>query len=216
MIAAGHSGALAFERSELARDHVNQTMARFSQEASALARRPRTAFRSRLLSPRSTHERWREEWDVRRVEDAIARLLSITEEFTFGLLIEVTERQLPANRVVDVLWEAHIDRATETWNQRMGAWNELHEVSFSSGFSGYDRLLGFIEARNAIVHGLGRLTRKQTHTVKARRATVGRLKAARIDVVGARLTLNIDHVTGCGETVRGFIYWLDGAAASVV
>ena len=214
MTAAGLSPPLAFQRSEHALGLVNQTVARFSRETSERSKTG-SLFGSRLLSPRAARSPWLPAWSVARIEDALTRLLAIAEEFTLGLLIECTERILPTDRLVAALWESHVDRETDTWDRRLGAWDRLHGVSIASDFPLNSQLLGFVQARNAIVHGLGVMTRKQTATLKIRNKTIARLDGAKVSVAADdRLILTADHVLACASVIRSLIEWLDDAAAA--
>jgi hypothetical protein len=138
-------------------------------------------------------------------------LVAIAEEFTYGLLLELTSRKLPADTRVSALWDSHVDRETDTWEQRIATWRLIHSISIPSS-PRYDVLFAFIQARNAIVHGLGSLTRKQ---LRDRTKSVARLRAARISVSGTQLVLNDSHVEQCADAVRRLIRWLDDAATSV-
>ncbi len=209
MTTAGPSLSIRFERSELALAHVNRTAARFTAELSQ-SRRRRIALVSRVLATASPSS-YEESWNVSRVEDALVRLISIAEEFTHGLLLELTSRKLPADARVAVLWDSHVDRETDTWEQRMATWRLVHSVSIPSS-PRYDVLFGFIQARNAIVHGLGSLTRKQ---LRDRTKSVARLRAARISVNGDQLVLTGRHVEQCADVVRTLIRWLDDEATRV-
>lgn len=209
MTTAGSSLDVRFERSELALAHVNRTVARFAAEASQ-GRRRRVAPASRVLAtaPPSSYQ---ESWNVSRVEDALVRLIAIAEEFAHGLLLELTDLKLPDDPRVAVLWDAHVDRETDTWEQRIATWKLVHSIAIP-GSPRYDLLLAFIQARNAIVHGLGSLTRKQ---LRDRKKSVARLRAAQISVLGDRLVLSESHVDRCADAVRTFVRWLDEAAANV-
>jgi hypothetical protein len=207
MITAGSSLPIRFERSEVALAHVNRTAARFATEVSH--RRP-IALGSRVLATASPSS-YEESWNVSRVEDALVRLISIAEEFTHGLLLELTSLKLPADARVAALWDSHVDRETDTWEQRVATWRLVHSVSIPNS-PRYDVLFAFIQARNAIVHGLGSLTRKQ---LRDRMKSVARLGAARIPVTGNRLVLGESHVEQCADAVRTLIRWLDDAAAGV-
>jgi hypothetical protein len=135
--------------------------------------------------------------------------MSIADEFTFGLLVDVTEAKLPTDARVALLWEHYVERKTETWEQRFRSWQDLHGISMST-FPRYHPLWGYIEARNAIVHGLGALTGRQ---MKKPPRTKGRLTAASIGLIGSRLVLTVDHATECALVVRALIEWLDEEAA---
>jgi hypothetical protein len=146
-----------------------------------------------------------------RVEDALSRFMSIADEFTYGLLVNVTEANLPVDPRVSLLWEHYVDAETDTWPDRVSSWENLHRVLIKT-FPRYNQLLGYIEARNAIVHGLGSLTRKQ---MKKPQKALGRLTAAQISLIGTRLSLSDNNATGCAEVVRELIDWLDTQAAAV-
>jgi hypothetical protein len=206
---AGSSLSVQFERSEVALAHVNRAAARFEAETTQ-SRRRRFALASRVLAtsrPPSYHD----SWNVSRVEDALVRLIAIAEEFTHGLLIEVTNLHLPSDPRVAALWDKHVDRETDTWEQRMATWRLMHGLAIQTS-PRYDALLAFIEARNAVVHGLGSLTRKQLRT---RNRSVDRLRAARIAVSGDRLILGEEDVAACADSVRTLVRWLDDAAAAL-
>src|SRR5260221_13437275 len=143
MTAAGLSSSPAFERSERALSLVNQTVARFNRESSTLGGLG-MLFGSRLLTPRARRSPWLPEWRQDRVEDAISRLLAIADEFSLGLLVEVTEQRIPNDELVRALWKSHVERDTDTWDQRFGSWKQLHGVAISSGFPDQERLQGFV------------------------------------------------------------------------
>ncbi len=139
------------------------------------------------------------------------RLVSIAEEVSLGLLVEATERVLPQGTVMRALWDFQRE-ATDTWPQRLGVWKRVHSITVGASFQRYGEFVGFVEARNAIVHGLGSLTEKQ---MRDRERTVARLRGARIPVTGTRLGLHRFHVDLCASVVREFIVWLDGEAAAI-
>lgn len=201
MTAAGLS-ALRFERSELALAQVNRVLGRFRADTT-----DRVALAARgwsRISGRTT----RTADQVHRIEDALTRFMAIADEYTFGLLVDLTEARLGTDSVTEVLWEFYIERETDSWKRRFGSWKALHGVSIPS-FPRYDRLLGYIEARNAIAHGLGSLTRKQQ---KSKDKTIAHLRAARIGLTDLRLALVEDHALECAALIRAFIEWLDHEA----
>jgi len=196
-----------FERSEQALGNLNRALAAFRAEVSARSRRP-ILHPSRILASRQTTSG--AVLETIRVEDALTRFMSIADEFTFGLLVDLTEARLPSDARVSLLWENYVEGKTDTWPQRFASWKSLHGIAFDA-FPRYHPLRGFIEARNAVVHGLGALTRKQ---LKKPDTAEGRLRAAQITLTGTRLTLTVDHATACAQVVRALIEWLDEQAAS--
>jgi hypothetical protein len=146
------------------------------------------------------------------VEDALVRFISIADEFTLRLLIDVTEAKLPQDERVGLLWEDFAERNTDSWGQRFSSWEILHKVTVSA-FPRYSPLRGYIEARNAIVHGVGALTRKQ---LKQLPRNTGLLNSAGIAMTGTRLTLTVANATDCASTVSSLIKWLDEEAFNVL
>src|SRR5205085_11567759 len=87
--------------------------------------------------------------------DAILRAVAIAEDFSLTRLVEATEDLLPQKRVFLELWRTEQKQSLETWPRRLDAWKRLHDVRIQAKFPARLQLLGFIEARNAIAHGLG-------------------------------------------------------------
>jgi hypothetical protein len=195
-----------FERSELALGNLNRALAAFRTEIAMS--RPSILHPSRLLMSRQPASRV--PVGAMRVEDALTRFMSIADEFTHGLLVDVTEAKLPSDRRVALLWENYVEGQTDTWPRRFAAWKNLHGIPFDE-FPRYHPLRGYIEARNAVVHGLGVLTRKQ---LKKPDTAEGRLRAAQITLTGTRVALTADNATACAQVVRDLIKWLDQQSAS--
>jgi len=206
MTAAGPSPH--FERSELARSEINRALAQFRLEAAAGERRA-VLHASRLAARGSTADPGPTSL---RIEDALTRFVSIADEFTLGLLIDLTESKLPNDARVAILWERYEERYTDSWEQRFASFEGLHKIVVHT-FPRYSPLMAYIEARNAIVHGLGSLTRKQ---LKKPGRIVGKLRTARINMSGNRLLLTADDAVQCALVIRELIEWLDDQAAAAV
>lgn len=69
--------------------------------------------------------------------------------------------------------------------------------------------MGYVEVRNAIQHGLGRLTAQQ---LDRREQTLSRIAASGVDLNGDRVTVTDDDVDRCYRTCRRFVHHADGAA----
>lgn len=145
--------------------------------------------------------------------DALFRLVAVAEDFSLLRLIEVTEDLLPDGRLAELLWEAELDRSMDTWDSRLRAWARLHGIEVKANFLRYDQLDGFTQARNAIAHGLGQLTRKQ---LRSRASTLQRLAAAGIATDGDVLQLGPKNVELCTNVCDQFVLWLDEQAAALL
>lgn len=143
-------------------------------------------------------------------QDSLMRLVGFAEHFATGSLLETIHRLQPL-----AAWSSQrLARATRdaagSWERRREVWMQLR-VDLAS-FPGDAALRGFVEARNAVAHGLGRLTWLQTRTVAAQRTTTEMLKAADLRVVDSRVGLLPRDVESCGRTVKAFVTWLDAQA----
>jgi hypothetical protein len=142
----------------------------------------------------------------------IPHMASIAEEFSRELLLDGTRALVPsAPAVLEVLWERAERDAEATWEKQTTAWKSWHGIDVRAA-NEYKVLEGVIQARNAIVHGLGELTRRQLGNdggtaMKTRLASVG------IPVVGRRLLIDAAAAARCSDIVVAYILWIDAAAA---
>lgn len=151
-------------------------------------------------------------------EIAISLLVSLAEDFSFGLLVDRTTPFLePGKPLAHLLWDDVLGRIGSKWDTRLKAWKQFHSVRVKEDWRDkYEVLDGFVTARNSIAHGLGRLTWQQKRNEEILRSTRRRLDRAGIDVApGDRLRLEDAHVTRCAGVVREFVFWLD-AQPSIV
>jgi hypothetical protein len=167
-------------QAESSADAANRALAHFrQQQAHGDSRRVRPTSRA-SESLFSTYN----------ARDALLRLVAIGEDFSLARLVEVGESKLPEGDFARLLWEAELNRSTDTWDQRNKLWKTYLGVSFGA-FERHEALNGFIDARNAISHGLGDLTRRQ---LRSRDTIVERLRKAGITVRGNSLAIGERNV----------------------
>ena len=132
---------------------------------------------------------------------------AVCEEFSRSVLIECSEPHVPdTHPLMEQLWLAAEAKA-ETWPGQEEAWRVWHHLDIANA-SQYKDLKPVVDARNAIVHGLGELTRRQTR--KDGGASVRRrLAAICIRTDGRRLVIDDASVKKCLENAMTFIMWLD-------
>lgn len=141
-------------------------------------------------------------------QSAILALVSIAEEFSLSRLVELAEERSPAHRLVELLWESELGRSADTWSQRDTLLARYFGITAGS-FPLRAALVGFIDARNAIAHGLGSLTRKQQqHQSKIS----ARLAQAGITMERHALMLQPTNVENCAMVVTEYVLWLDAEA----
>ncbi|GAA4638200.1 hypothetical protein GCM10023196_094980 [Actinoallomurus vinaceus] len=132
-----------------------------------------------------------------RHENALIDLVAIAENFTSRRLLELR----PSLDDGDVF----------NWEKRRKAWDKHAGVDITKITSDWGRLLGFIEARNALQHGLGRLTERQL--ISSHRDKIfASLKAAEIKLTGDRVYIDNESVSNCRRVCGNFVIALDNAA----
>ncbi|MDP8910417.1 MAG: hypothetical protein M3N47_15160 [Chloroflexota bacterium] len=130
--------------------------------------------------------------------DAIMRLVAIAEEFSIGRFVDAIEPLLPSDAIVSSLSEAELDRSGESWHKRNALWKTYKSVNVTT-FPQDKELQAYIQARNAITHGLGGLTRRQ---IRRRAATAAELRHANIALRGNALLLGAADVEACAAVVK--------------
>ncbi len=73
----------------------------------------------------------------------------------------------------------------------------------------YLTFMGFVEARNTIMHGLGELTRKQSRSPELLKRTASRLGHAHLVLDGSRLVLDSTAVDEAVTASVDLVKWLD-------
>jgi hypothetical protein len=137
----------------------------------------------------------------------LPHIAAVCEEFSRSVLIECSEPLVPhTHPLLDELWRAAETKA-ESWPGQESAWKNWHGLDISNEAE-YKSLRPVVEARNAIVHGLGQLTRRQTQKdggakVKKQLQTVG------IRTNGRKLLIDDSAMRRCVDSAVRFINWLD-------
>lgn len=128
-------------------------------------------------------------------DHAVVDLLSIAEHFT-------TARVLRLNHEIT-------ERDVATWEERKNTLRNSFGVDLEDveTFPDWPPLLGFVEARNALQHGLGTLTARQL--VRWRALTLRRLADAGISMMGDRVVIEDQTVRDCHSCAEAFILTLD-------
>lgn len=141
----------------------------------------------------------------------LPHIVAIAEEFSRRLLIEKTEPFVPQTRpVMEELWARAVDHAEGRWESHLQAWKDWHQIALASQ-PAYSGLRPFIEARNAIMHGLGELTRRQRRGNQAA-SLRGELRSVGIEVIGIRLVVREKAVFQCAVASTRFIRDVDEQA----
>jgi hypothetical protein len=95
-----------------------------------------------------------------------------------------------------------------TWESRKRAWSKHAQVSLEKCPS-WQALIGFVEVRNSIQHGLGRITEFQ---FRRRAEVLAAIKASGVVLDGDTVRLNSGDVRRCASDCMMFVSWLDNIA----
>lgn len=154
-------------------------------------------LRGRGLQVTDRPERHVTRYDHLMLGATLADLMSVAESFAAGRLL--AERP------------AVSDDAVSTWQKRESAWKTEFGLSLDTD-DAWQSLRGFAEVRNAIQHGLGRLTTRQL--TRYREQTLQCIRAAGVELNGDRVVLTPDDVRRCHETCARVVRCLDEAAGA--
>lgn len=144
----------------------------------------------------------------------LPHLVAIAEEFSRRLLFAVSDPLVTRDHPLRAeLWRLAERQADSTWSRQQSAWKKWHGIDLKQ-FSGWDELCGFIDARNALMHGLGELTRRQLGA-DGGRSVRERMSAAGLVTSGRRLILDGASAGNCAAIAGRFIGWLDGETVDI-
>jgi hypothetical protein len=160
------------------------------------------------------------EWALRRLTSRTADYLETTRTpVVLGRHSPDRLATRDANALVDLVAVAEsfcvarlatvgITADVNTWDKRAKAWRR-RSIDVV-GYAGWPVLMGFVEARNAIQHGLGKLTDRQLGKHKAQTLTF--ISAAAIRRNGDAIIIGTSDIARCDSACANFIRWLDTAA----
>jgi len=122
-----------------------------------------------------------------------------------SLAVELTEGSVfNVNDVIRLLMLEKELAESANWETRRRAFRRHHKLDLRK-CAKYDYLEGAIEVRNAIAHGLGKLTTRQTLSAQ----TPKQLRVVNVSVVNQRVDLNADHISECARHCAEFLLSLD-------
>ena len=139
------------------------------------------------------------------LQSGFLRLVSIAEASVDSLGAELTSRSVPrVSEVVRLLMLEKELAASSTWDSRRRSYKRHHGIDLQK-CAEYGRLEGAIEVRNAIAHGLGRLTPRQALSAE----TFKHLARIRVPVSNGFVELQSTHITECAQYCTDFLRSLD-------
>lgn len=136
----------------------------------------------------------------------VAQMVAVAEHFSLGQLVDCVYLELDGGpQVAPKLWRRVRNRVESTWREQKQAWADFFDVKFNDAPQ-FAAIEPYIEVRNAIMHGLGRLTRRQ---MDDRDRVYPLLSGAGISAVGGQIGMTPQHVATCRDACSNFVIWLD-------
>ena len=172
----------------------------FHQEA-LLAATPQPRGRLRTLPTSSASHQ-------ARSQSTLLRLTSITEAHVAGQLVQRVEPHFPTPRtaIIDDIYVDAEDKAIGSWPAMIGAYKRWFGINLKS-YDNWNSIQAMLDARNAVAHGVGELTRRQARKDLTQ---LGRLLAEiDISVDGTRLEVPDEAIRSASSAARRFVVWLD-------
>lgn len=167
-----------------------------SQSAEAALDRLATRYaeQRRLAGPSTYgHGRHAPRLEQTRQANAVVDMVAVAEAFSIDRLLAG--------------WPSTPPASVGTWKKREKAWRDVRADLTAT--TSWLALMGFVEVRNALQHGLGRLTDQQ---LGGRDQTLTRISSSGVDLNGDRVTVTDVDVQRCYRTCRKFVLQADDAA----
>jgi len=188
------------------------TLALHRRGEAALASGSAIRGRLKVLATDSVNSR------VRR-ENVLVRSLSIMESYVHAELVNRLAPLAPNPRsaLVESLYAQFEERGTMSWDETANYFKKhIHSSIKIKTSPDWDQVNAVIEARNAIVHGLGRFTNRQTRR-DVPKVVGGHLTNLGFDVAtdGSRVLVTAAALEGTVMLLRTYLEWLDAALAAI-
>ncbi len=150
---------------------------------------------------------WQRENELdRAVLSAVSEIVSHAEVFVTESLTKHAEvlSADAADPIPKIVMDATTKPVENTWAGKRSFISAWFDEDLS-GASWWKQWMGFVDARNAWAHGLGRLTPRQVKSQE----TLSNLKAAGLSVLTSRVVGNADDVRRCAKSAVEVIDWID-------
>lgn len=159
----------------------------------------RAADHHRLAAGRSTalRGRHRPAHHETRNGNVLTDCVAVAESFAMARLLAL-DSEIPV-------------RDVSGWKKLQGAWQKYGRVDLPS-YEHWPALMGYVEVRHALLHGLGRLTDSQLEKDR-RQKTIAWIEKAKVHLNGPNVMLNEKDPIDCAGVCAGFVHFLDAAVA---
>jgi hypothetical protein len=180
---------------------IMATMAQHLRQEALLAAAPTVRGRLRSLPVGNVSRQ-------SRCQSTLFRLTSIVESHVVGQLVVRSEIHAPEPRtpILDDIYVHAEDRAIGSWSQLEISYKQWLGIRLS-GSPDWTHIQALNNARNAVAHGVGNLTRRQAR--KNSNQLKQSLQQVGVSVDGNRIVISDSAIMYAARTSRAFIYWLD-------
>jgi hypothetical protein len=141
------------------------------------------------------------------IEDAVARLCAVVEEYV-ELRFKDGQAHFLGTGGTAAQWRANVVKVEGSWKKREDVWLAAFGINLVDS-PDHAPMLGYVQARNAFVHGLGILTDFQ---VALGYRVIDELTSAGIPVSGRAVVMVKESVSRCTYTARDFVLFVDRSA----
>lgn len=146
-----------------------------------------------------------------RNEFSVFRMVCIVEAYVdmVGSLLFRKSLSLRSTLFETLVKEAEA-RSANTWEERKSSFSNYHKIPLTD-CSRWADIDGLIVIRNAVAHGLGRLTDRQRNS-----KSINKLKSIDVNVIDGMVVLNRNTLVRCHKSCREFISSLDDRVVDVM
>lgn len=208
-LAAGLAGlSVVSVASEHSRRQLMVALAQHRRAEAALEFHVFIGGRLKVLPPGSMQAQHRR-------EAVLVRCVTIVESFLVGQLVMRLAPQAPSPRaaLVEKLYAEFEDKGTGSWLAMDDYFTKYvkKDIKIRNGTSPFVKVGPIIEARNALIHGLGRFTARQVRG-KGLQQTTHRLKVLKFDLTPDELGVLVTPaaIEESVKALRAYLEWVDG------
>ena len=149
----------------------------------------------------------------------LTRLVSIMESYVHGQLVQRLELLIPPPRsdLLETLYVQFEDKGTSSWVEMANYFKKhVSNTVQIKTYAQWDQVNAVIEARNAIVHGLGSFTSKQVRrSANANAAPHLRRLAFYVPSNAQHVSVTSEALDATATLLRNYMEWLDRLLAGV-
>jgi hypothetical protein len=141
------------------------------------------------------------------VLDSIVRCVGATEFFVFSRVPTLVDKHVneSANRMLSALYKQQASKMDSSWKSTVSAARDYLGIDIAA-ISPYDRVMAYVEVRNAAMHGNGALTKRQVRDA----GVLGKLHSIGVNVRQGQLEVLPENLPRAARDCRALVVGVDG------